>query len=169
MTMLPFFNHAYEFHYWANERILRTAANLSEAQLVTRVFPNHNGLCGTLVHTMSAEWLWLQRWRGTSPKSSWREEDFPTLESIRERWHQQEQDMREFLAAQHDEDLHHVIHYTRLNGTALAFPLWQLMAHVVNHGTQHRAEAAAMLTELGHSPGDMDMVLYLQEKTPPLQ
>ena len=31
-------------------------------------------------------------------------------------------------------------------------PLWQMLAHVVNHGTQHRSEAAAILTGAGRSP-----------------
>jgi uncharacterized damage-inducible protein DinB len=37
------------------------------------------------------------------------------------------------------------------------------MAHVVNHGTQHRSEAAAMLTEFTHSPGDIDLIMFLRE------
>jgi uncharacterized damage-inducible protein DinB len=42
---------------------------------------------------------------------------------------------------------------------------WQALAHVVNHGTQHRAEAAALLTTAGHSPGDLDMVDYVETLT----
>jgi uncharacterized damage-inducible protein DinB len=38
-----------------------------------------------------------------------------------------------------------------------------MMAHVVNHGTQHRAEAAALLTDYGCSPGDVDMIYFLDE------
>ncbi|MGZ9221207.1 MAG: DinB family protein [Anaerolineales bacterium] len=41
--------------------------------------------------------------------------------------------------------------------------LWHAMAHLVNHGTQHRSEAAAMLTDFGHSPGDVDMLYFLNE------
>jgi uncharacterized damage-inducible protein DinB len=41
--------------------------------------------------------------------------------------------------------------------------LWHAMAHLVNHGTQHKTEAAAMLTGFGHSPGDIDMIKYAME------
>ncbi len=40
-----------------------------------------------------------------------------------------------------------------------------MMAHVVNHGTQHRSEAAAMLTGFGCSPGDLDMIYVFHELT----
>jgi uncharacterized damage-inducible protein DinB len=166
MTMLLFLNCAYDYHYWANQRILRAAANLGEAQFIATVFPSHKSLRGTLVHTMSAEWIWLERWNGTSPKAVLREEDFPGLDAIRDRWRHEEQRVRAFLAGQRDEDLLRVVHYTNTKGKPFAFPLWQLMAHVVNHATQHRSEAAAMLTELGHSPGDMDMTVFYQDRIP---
>ena len=43
--------------------------------------------------------------------------------------------------------------------------LWQALAHVVNHGTQHRSEVAVLLTAAGHSPGDLDMVDYIDSVT----
>jgi hypothetical protein len=46
-------------------------------------------------------------------------------------------------------------------GPPLGMPLWGMMLHVANHGTQHGVEVTAMLTGLGQSPGDVDVVYYL--------
>jgi uncharacterized damage-inducible protein DinB len=39
-----------------------------------------------------------------------------------------------------------------------------MLVHVVNHGTQHRAEAAALLTSEGRSPGELDLINYAEEQ-----
>jgi uncharacterized damage-inducible protein DinB len=41
-------------------------------------------------------------------------------------------------------------------------PFWQLMVHVVNHGTQHRSEAAALLTAEDRSPGELDLMDFAE-------
>jgi uncharacterized damage-inducible protein DinB len=52
--------------------------------------------------------------------------------------------------------------YRTTSGRPDAQPLWQILAHLFNHATHHRAEVAAMLTMLGHSPGDIDMIVFLR-------
>ena len=47
-----------------------------------------------------------------------------------------------------------------------ARPRWLVVAHVVNHGTQHRSELARYLTECGHSPGDLELLDALELRWP---
>jgi uncharacterized damage-inducible protein DinB len=71
--------------------------------------------------------------------------------------------LHHFIAALTDDDLNRTIRYKTTQGGAMANVLWQLMAHVVNHGTQHRSEAAMLLTGCGCSPGDLDLIVFLRE------
>ncbi len=154
----------YDYNYWANARIWQQAEKLDTAQLAAKTSPGMLSLQGTLVHILSAEWIWLMRWQGVSPDAMMRPDELATLAALRARWREEEDKTRVFLATLDDAKLQNVIQYKNLRGEALAFPLWQMMAHLANHGTQHRAEAAAMLTDFGNSPGDLDFILYCRER-----
>ena len=153
----------YDYSAWANQRVLDTAAELSEDQFLEDVGPSHGSLRNTFVHTMSGQWIWLERWQGTSPPALMNKDDFPDLSSTRTRWEEIEKDTRQYLERLEADHLENVISYTTTGGTPGAYPLWQLIVQQVNHQTQHRSEAAVMLTNFGHSPGDLDFVVYLPE------
>lgn len=153
----------YEYNCWANARILGAAAQISDAQfLAPGDFP-HGGLRGTLVHTLFAEWAWRMRWQGSASNFRLKPDDFPTLASLKTRWLEQENLLMEFVAGLTDKKLKAAFDYTSTEGGQHRRVLWEAMAHMVNHGTQHRSEAAAMLTDMGHSPGDIDLIVYLNE------
>ena len=70
--------------------------------------------------------------------------------------------MRAFLNELTDPQLLQSISYvSALTNNRYAVPLWHMTSHVVNHGTQHRSEVALALTQLGLSPGDLDLIEYL--------
>lgn len=153
----------YKYNSWANARLLDAASNLTEEQfLAPDSFP-HGGLRGTLTHALFAEWIWRMRWQGESPTEGIKPEDFPTFDSLRARWLEEEKALDSFVDELTDEKLNAPFQYKNTRGKTLENILWQAMAHVVNHGTQHRSEAAAMLTELGRSPGDIDLIIFLRE------
>ena len=154
----------YGYSTWANQLVLEKAAELSEGQFLETAGPSHGSLRSTFVHTMSAQWIWLERWQGTSPPAMMNEEDFPDLTSIRVRWEEIERDTRRFLDQLEPDQLNNVVSYTTTGGTPGAYPLWHLIVQQVIHQTQHRSEAAVMLTNFGYSPGDLDFVLYLPEQ-----
>jgi uncharacterized damage-inducible protein DinB len=153
----------YKYNQWANAKILNAAANVTQEQyLAPAKFP-HGGLQGTLVHSLSAEWIWRKRWEGTSPTMLLKPAEFPTFDSLRVRWEVEENELMTFVDRLTNEKLNSPFSYASTKGEPFTRILWQAMAHVVNHGTQHRSETAAQLTDFGYSPGDIDMIYFLIE------
>jgi uncharacterized damage-inducible protein DinB len=150
------------YNYWANHRVLDAAGALEPASFTQEVgrefsFPT---LQGMLVHLMGAELIWLGRWQGDSPGTPQRAEDYPTLAALRSRWESAERDFRRFVDGLGDEELGRVVETRTLAGQVYQLPLWQMIQHVVNHGTHHRSEVATMLTRLGAPPPPLDLVIY---------
>jgi uncharacterized damage-inducible protein DinB len=154
----------YRYNQWANTRILDAAAKLSPEQYLALSEYPHRYLHGVLTHTLFAEWIWRNRWNGESPVTRLKPEDFPTFEALRVRWAKEEAELMKFVAQVREELLNAPFQYTSTEGIGYENLLWESMAHVVNHGMQHRSEAAAILTELGSSPGDLDLILFTRKK-----
>jgi uncharacterized damage-inducible protein DinB len=155
----------YQYNAWSNAKLLHAASDITREQfLAPTPFP-HGSLQGTLIHALFGEWLWRQRWEATAPPFTFRfkPEEFPTVESLRARWADEEARLMNFVANVTEERLYSKFKYTSTEGYPYERMVWETMVHLVNHGTQHKTEAAAILTSLGHSPGDIDLIVYLNE------
>ena len=153
----------YKYNQWTNKKILDATSMVTQEQFLAPASFPHGGLRGTLVHALFAEWIWRNRWEGNSPNYRLKPEDFPTFESLRTRWAEEEKLLMAFVENVTEERLNSKFSYKATDGTPHERILWHAMAHLVNHGTQHKTEAAAMLTDFGQSPGDIDMIFYFIE------
>jgi uncharacterized damage-inducible protein DinB len=151
----------YRYNDWANQRILEASGRLTREQILASGGASYDSIRDTLVHTMYAQWLYLERWQGRSPRTVFEASEFPDLAAIRGRWEPIERDTKAFVAGLDDAAVARVVEYTNTKGERWAYPLWQQMLHQVNHATQHRSEAAVMLTNLGSSPGGLDLLYYV--------
>jgi uncharacterized damage-inducible protein DinB len=157
----------YRYSAWANGRILDTAAGLDRDQLLAGAGASGESIRDTLVHTFGAQWLYLERWRGRSPRSLPAPVEFPDFASVRARWDEIERATTLFVGGLTDAQIAAVVGYTNFEGERWAYPLWQQMLHQVNHATQHRSEAAMMLTRAGHSPGWLDYLYWIDVAASP--
>ncbi|NOT05047.1 MAG: hypothetical protein HOP27_10665 [Anaerolineales bacterium] len=153
----------YNYNYWANGKILEASQKVTEEQFLAPASFPFGGLRGTLVHTLDAERGWLRLFEKKPFGADLNLDDFPTVKSIDERWREEEKAMRAYLANLKDEDMESHLHYTADSGAKRDRILWHCLLHVANHGTQHRSEAAALLTDFGASPGDLDFTVFLNE------
>jgi uncharacterized damage-inducible protein DinB len=156
----------FEYNYWANRRVLSAAAKVRPEEFAAPARLSHGSLRGALVHTLGAEVVWRLRCQeGVSPPGMLSEDELPTLDALEQRWAREENAMRSYLASLADDLLVQTVQYRNTQGILFETVLWHALAHVVNHGTQFRGEAAIALTGYGHSPGDLDMIAYFREST----
>jgi uncharacterized damage-inducible protein DinB len=154
----------FSYNYWADHLLLSTSRKVSDEQFAAPASIPYGGLRGTLVHTMDGELTWRMLLEKDIQTEELAQADFPTLGVLEKRWKNEEDAMLEFLSHLKDEALADVVRYTTASGVKRERILWHCLYHVVNHGTQHRSEAAAILTDLGQSPGDIDFTVFLNQR-----
>jgi len=155
----------YDYNYWATRQILTASACVSPEQFQAPTAHSFGSLRGTLVHTLDGECAWrmLYQHQTLAYFRAMKEEAFPTLDVVEQRWNEEERAMRDYLASLSDDDMNEYIRYTTPEGHKRERLLWHCLLHVVNHGTQHRSEAAVILTGYGCSPGELDFTAFLNE------
>lgn len=156
----------YDYHRWANRRLFDAAAALGEDAAAREVgkqfsFPTVRRM---FAHIYGADWVWLQRWNGTSP-TKLPGGEIGSLADLRERWDALEKEQQAFLQSLTAADLGRIVDYRNVEGKAFRLPLGPLLQHVANHATHHRSEIATMLTMLSGSPPGTDLVTYHLVKT----
>ncbi len=162
--MLEYLTTLFSYNAWANQQVLQAAEQLTVSELDTPVQIGHSTIRSTLVHIINAEWLWSSRWQGVSPTYRLDPDHFPTMAPMMAREHLEQKHIEEFLSDLKEEDLYRDLSYKSTQGELSSIPLWRLMLHMINHSTQHRSEVALILTELGYSPGELDLLEYYYMK-----
>ena len=152
-----------EYNYWGNHRALDACAVLTPDQFTRDLGNSFPSVRDTLAHILGAEWIWHERWRGRSPTTLLTAAEFPDLASIRARWSAVESDVRTLVEGLDEARLARVHEYRLVSGLASAQPLWQLIQHLVNHGSYHRGQITMMLRILGTKPVGTDLITFYRE------
>jgi len=153
-----------EYSRWARNRILDAVATIPGEQFTRSLGNSFGSIRDTIVHMLWAEMIWLSRWRGEATAAKSSAESFPDVASIRKAWGEHDAGLDEYLKGVDEKRLQASISYKGLNGMPYETPLWQMLQHVVNHGTYHRGQVTTMLRQLGAAPPKgTDLILYYRE------
>ena len=155
---LPTLNELFDFNYWARDRQLQTCASLTGEQFLRPLGNSFPSLRDTLSHLLAVEWLWLERWRGQSPRTLLAPEEFPTLAALSQRWQTVEREMREYVAGLTEEALERPMTCVSTRGQEWTYELWRMMVHLLHHQTYHRGQVTALFRQLGVQPPKVDFL-----------
>ena len=146
---LPTLRALFEYQRWATAKIFDCVAAVSDEEFRRPLGGSFGSLSGTLVHAYGADWVWLERLNGRSPRSLPEGEDRASVDTLRKRWSGVEDQRDAFLADLSPERLEVWISYVNFAGENCRYRLEEVLFHIANHLTYHRGQIATQLRQLG--------------------
>ena len=155
------FRHYYGYHFSENRTIWDAYITpLSEEQFTQDLGYSHGSVRNQVLHLMSVDDTWFSGLRGVEPPDPLDPAAIVDRNAIRTHWDAVEQRMRDYLAALRDDML---IEKPFAEGEDRDLILWQVLLHVGNHGTDHRAQLLRLLNDLGVRTVSQDYIFFVYD------
>lgn len=143
---------------WASRKLVEAIRGVSDAELEKPVGISHSSLLGTLSHVLWADWLWFTRVVEPMEKPAQTREVLETVwPGLQDKW-------VAWAERANEVEMNRVVEYVSiLDGQKARTPAWQIVLHVVNHGTLHRGQAMGMLRQMAIAPPHTDLMNFYRE------
>jgi uncharacterized damage-inducible protein DinB len=150
--------HFYNYHFAENRKIWDSyVMPLTNDQFTQNVDYSHGSVREQIIHLMSVDEAWFSDLGAVEIIDSFDPSQVEDRQSLRAHWDEVERQMRQYLAGLEDDTLTD----KPLEGEDKNLILWQVLLHVVNHGTDHRAQLLRLLNDMGIETNDQDYIFYV--------
>ncbi|MGB7338224.1 MAG: DinB family protein [Phototrophicaceae bacterium] len=164
MITLDYMRLLWNYNYWAQHQLWECLKTVSQSDFEHEIAYGIGSLHKHAYHTMWAEALWLARIQNVN-LSDWDIQDYPTPNSIINRWQHVETNWRDFIDHLTEHDLETTFIAKASTGT-FKHTIGETMLHVVNHSTDHRAQMLRLIGEFGGQTFEQDIIFYLRAQQP---
>ncbi len=155
------FRHFYDYHFAMNRFIWNQyISQLSDEAFLQAADYAHGSVRNQVIHMLHVDEAWFADLSGRTPPEQPDPTEFTDRPQIRAYWDQVERGIRDYLANLRDEQL---TDKPFGEGEDENLLLWQVLLHVVNHGTDHRAQLLRTLNDLGVDTTAQDYIFYCYE------
>jgi uncharacterized damage-inducible protein DinB len=155
------FRHLYDYHFTINRKIWDTCiVPLTDEQFTRPSDYSVGSVRNQVVHMLNIDDRWFSGLRGAEVPGFINPLDYPEREGVRQKWDSVEADMRAYLAELRDD----MLFSQPFAGQNDPTELWQILIHVANHGTDHRAQLLALLHQLGVDTRPQDYIYFVWGK-----
>ncbi len=164
-TMKHLLRQSAAYTIWANQQIFECIGKLSEEQVNQELTSSFSSLKKTIIHMWNAEAIWWQRLK-LEEKITVPGEDFTgSFAELTVLVNQQSMYWREWVGGATEMQLRHVFFYRNSKREEFKQPVYELLMHLMNHGTYHRGQLVTMLRQLGvEKIPQTDFVIFCKKK-----
>ena len=151
----------FAFGRWANKTILESVAPLTAEEYSRPIGGSFGSVQGTLFHLYGADWVWLERFHGRSPRAMPEGDGLLSLETLTRKWREVEAGQDAYIAALTQERMAEPLSYVSFSGDSFTRQLGDALLHLANHGTYHRGQVATLLRQLGRTAISTDYLRFI--------
>jgi uncharacterized damage-inducible protein DinB len=146
--MKKYFLKLYQYNAWANKRVLGT---------LTRQHVNDTKILSLMGHVVAAQFLWLHRIKGLPAPDVklWGEYSLDQLVTMAEKIGKEWLDFVEST-----DNFDREMTYRNYVNEPYTNNVENIMIHLVNHSSYHRAQIAMLLRQKGFEPINTDFITY---------
>jgi len=134
---------------WANQKIFDCIANLTEEQTDQEITSSFSSLRKTIVHMWDAESIWWQRIKLVEKIERSSEGFTGGFQELIKQVNHQSMLWKDWVDNATETQLLHVFFYRNSKREEFKQPVYELLLHLMNHGTYHRGQLVTMLRQLG--------------------
>jgi len=155
----------FDYNFWAFERVWECIFQISDEQFVREIDYSTGSIRNIVVHVMSGNHVWMSVLKGIEFPPRLTFDDFDTLSKAKAKWDELKLEFLGHLNSIEQERLDGIIDWELLSqGLKSTNPRWEILLHLANHGTDHRAQILAILHHHFHvKTVEQDMIIYLAE------
>lgn len=154
------------YNHWADRRILAKVKKLDQELLERPAQIGPNSIFEVLLHILDAHYFWrLAVQTGEGPARKLTVHQVPDLETLENFWEKEAGELASYVASLTNRDLESEFEFTWGTAKPRTRIRWHCLVHLVNHGTQHRAEIGLVLGGMGYSPGNLDLISFVTRQS----
>lgn len=161
--MLDYIHTITAYSWWAQRKIWQCILTVSDEDFVRPIDYSVGSLHQQVVHVLWAEDVWYARIHAL-PRPDHSYLTLPTRQDVRAAWDDVEDRWQAYVAALTPLELERIVTFTRTSGEQVSLPVWQIIAHMVNHGTDHRGQMLRIIHDMGGETFEQDLFFYLREQ-----
>jgi uncharacterized damage-inducible protein DinB len=153
----------FSYNRWANMRVLRSVSGIPLDEYTRSVGGSFTTLRNTLIHLYGADWVWLERFDGRSPRALPEGNQASTARELEKIWREVEEGWAALVGALETARMREKLDYTSFTGDPFSRSVGEVLVHLVNHSTYHRGQIATLTRQLGHRPASTDYLMMLDD------
>jgi uncharacterized damage-inducible protein DinB len=162
MKIEQHFSSLTQYHYWAFSRLYEYLESVSEADYRRECGLFFKSIHGTLNHSLLADKIWYGRCINQPFTVSGLDEELCSdRKQLEIEMKNQLIKWNEFLMQIGPDRLGNIIEYRTTEGSHKTLQLANILSHVINHGTHHRGQVSAALTQFGYPPPEIDLPFFI--------